>query len=125
MDRVTKISLQYGLEMNMNKTKLLIVSKRNITEDSLYIHHSRIQRVRQYTYLRTITNERQDNSQEIRRRIEKARTLFKSHNLSIDMELRLLLCYVFSVLLYSLEIWTLTKETTRSIEAHSGYTEEY
>lgn len=124
MDRVTEVSSQYGLEMNINKTKLIVVSKRNITEDNLYINQSRIQRVKQYTYLGTTINENWDNSQEIRCRIEKARSvfikmspLFKSHNLSLHMKLRLLRCYVFSVLLYGVETWTLTKETTKRLEA--------
>lgn len=124
MDRVTEISSQYGLEMNINKTKLLVVSKRNITEDNLYINQNRIQRVKQYTYLGTIINENWDNSQEIRCRIETARSvfikmssLFKSHNLNLNMKLRLLRCYVFSVLLYGVETWTLNKETTKRLEA--------
>lgn len=69
-------------------------------------------------------NENWDNSQEIRCRIEKARaafikmnTLFKSHNLNMEIKLRLLRCYVFSILLYGAETWTLKKETIKKLEA--------
>lgn len=40
-----------------------------------------------------------------------------SHDLTLDTKIRLLRCYVFAVLLYGVESWTLTKETTNRLEA--------
>lgn len=37
--------------------------------------------------------------------------------MTLDTKLRLLRCYVFSVLLYGVESWTVTKETTKKLEA--------
>ncbi|KAL1458712.1 hypothetical protein WDU94_008838 [Cyamophila willieti] len=124
MDRVVEVSAQYGLEMNTSKTKLLIVSKENISGAHLYVNQSRIERVSQYTYLGTIINENWDNSQEIKCRIEKARAVFNrmrsaftNHHLTLHTKVRLLRCYVFSVLLYGVETWTVNKETTARLEA--------
>ncbi|KAL1447016.1 hypothetical protein WDU94_015647 [Cyamophila willieti] len=124
MIRVTETSRAYGLDINTSKTKFMIISKENITGVNLYINQTRIERVSQYTYLGTIINESWDNSQEIRCRIGKAKTafltmakVFKSHNLTLETKIRLLKCYVYSVLLYGVETWTLKGETISKLQA--------
>ena len=61
---------------------------------------------------------------EIRRRIGMAKTSFnqmspvlKDRKLSIPLKVRLLKCFVWSVLLYGCESWTLSAALTRNIEA--------
>jgi hypothetical protein len=83
-----------------------------------------VERVGKYTYLGTIVNEQWDHSQEIKSRIEKARgafnnmsRLFKSHNLDLNIKVRLLRCYVFSVLYYGVESWTITDAMERRLAA--------
>uniref|UniRef100_A0A8D8SUP8 Reverse transcriptase domain-containing protein n=1 Tax=Cacopsylla melanoneura TaxID=428564 RepID=A0A8D8SUP8_9HEMI len=44
-------------------------------------------------------------------------SVLKSHNLTLDTKTRLLKCYVFSVLLYGVETWTLTEATTNKLKA--------
>lgn len=56
MDKVVEVSKRYGLEMNVNKTKLLVVSKEQINNAHIKINNVRIERVKQYTYLGTIIN---------------------------------------------------------------------
>jgi len=56
------------------------------------------------------------NTQKVRSVFIKMRSLYKSYNLSLDMKLKFLRCSIFSVLLYGVETWTLTKETTKRIE---------
>ena len=41
--------------------------------------------------------------------------LLSGHNLSLELRLRLVRCYVFSVLLYGMEAWTET--TTNKVQA--------
>ena len=43
-------------------------------------------------------------------------SLFKSHDLTINTKIRLLRCFVFSILLYGVESWTLTEATTNKLE---------
>lgn len=124
MDKITETSKQYGLDINTGKTKFMIISKKDIKGANLYINQARIERVSQYNYLGTIINELWDNSQEIRCRIGKAkstflsmRQVFKSHSLSLEMKKRLLKCYVYSVLLYGVETWTLKQETISKLQA--------
>ncbi|CAG9839577.1 unnamed protein product [Diabrotica balteata] len=76
-----------------------------------------------YNYLGTIINEKWTNNQEIRALIAKAKStfnrmgaFFKSHNLSLDTKVRMLRCYVFSVLLYGVESWTLNEDMCKKLE---------
>uniref|UniRef100_A0A8D9EV91 Craniofacial development protein 2 n=1 Tax=Cacopsylla melanoneura TaxID=428564 RepID=A0A8D9EV91_9HEMI len=124
MNRIHDTSQMYGLDINTLKTKFMIVSKKPISGVNLYINQNRIERVSKYTYLGTIVNESWDNSQEIKCRIGRARIFFnsmhaafKSHDLTLETKMRLLRCYVFSVLLYGVESWTLTNETTSRLDA--------
>lgn len=76
MDRVTSYSRQYGLEINTNKTKFMIISKNQNTRGILLVDKTLLEKVNKYTYLGTNVNDNWDHSVEIRTRIEKARTAF-------------------------------------------------
>jgi len=97
MDRITESSMRYGLDINTNKTKFMIISKEDITGVHLSINQSIIERVHKYKYLGTVINDQWDNAEEIKCRMGKARNVFnsmsssfKSHNLSIQLKIRLL-----------------------------------
>uniref|UniRef100_A0A8D8SHV0 Craniofacial development protein 2 n=1 Tax=Cacopsylla melanoneura TaxID=428564 RepID=A0A8D8SHV0_9HEMI len=125
MTKIAEVSSSYGLDINASKTKLMIISKEQISSDAqIIVNQVRIERVTQCQYLGTCINEAWDNSQEVKCRIAKARnvfnsmdSVFKSHNLTLDTKTRLLKCYVFSVLLYGVETWTLTEATTNKLRA--------
>lgn len=97
VNRTNQISEEYGLKMNLKKTKLLIFSKsRNIQAD-LVVDNNRIERIRTYTYLGTRVNDEYDQSQEIRTRIEMARGAFLkmrrilcNRDLSLELRTRIL-----------------------------------
>lgn len=124
MANVTSISYKFGLELNAKKTKYMVISKNQIPYQPLVIGNQRIERVASITYLGTSLNELWDHSVEIKCRIEKARStfirmrsVFKDRDLHINTKMRLLRCYVFSVLLYGVESWTLTETSLKKIEA--------
>ena len=124
MSNLEDCSECYGLDMNISKTKLMIISKNNIQNCHITIKGKYLERVKRYTYLGTNINDQWDHSQEIKNRIERARAvynkmakLFTSHYLNINTKLRLLRCYVFSVLFYGVESWTLTETTSKKLEA--------
>ncbi|KAL1450960.1 hypothetical protein WDU94_003263 [Cyamophila willieti] len=50
IDKIVETSSRYGLEINTQKTKLMVISKEKITGTHLYINHTRIERVKQYTF---------------------------------------------------------------------------
>lgn len=56
MDKITESSMRYGLNINTNKTKFMIISKEDITGDLLSINQTRIERIHKYQYLSTVIN---------------------------------------------------------------------
>ena len=129
MNKVAEVSRKYGLEVNISKTKVMIISKENIDQVHFTIDNRVIERTPTYIYLGIVLNEQWDHSQEIKARIEKARAafnqmskLFKTHNLRLELKIRLLRCYIFSVLLYGVESWTLTEATTKKLESFEMWT---
>ncbi|CAG9834953.1 unnamed protein product [Diabrotica balteata] len=124
MNKITKTSRKYGLDITTSKTKLMIISKENITGANLYVNQMRIERVLQYNYLGTIINEFWDNTQEIKCRIGKTKSafltmssMFKSNDLTLEIKIRLLKCYVYSVLLYGVKMWKLKAKTLSTLQA--------
>lgn len=88
------------------------------------MNHQQIDRVESYTYLGSNVNSQWDHSIEIKQRIAKARsafirmgTVFRGRDLPLKTKSRLLECYVFSVLLYGVEEWTLPQSSMKRLEA--------
>lgn len=122
MDKVAECSEGYGLTLNIKKTKFMRISKRNLRRESLMINGNEIQQMERYTYLGTMISSDNDYTNEIRIRIEKARTTFMKMkkiltNLTLHLRFRLVKCYIFSTLLYGVEAWTMNALMLRKLEA--------
>lgn len=124
LDRVRTVSVTYGLNLNIKKTKFMVVSRVNLDPGALMADSEEIQRVDRFTYLGTTLNSQWDHAQEIRSRIEMARSTFIKlrsllccSDLSLGTKMRIVRCYVLPVLLYGVEAWTLTQATEKRIEA--------
>lgn len=124
MTRITETSQRYGLPLNIKKTKYMIISKNTNHPGQLTVNGKVIEKVKTHTYLGATINSDWEHSLEIKCRIEKSRTafikmskLFRTHDLSLSTKIRLLKCYVFPVLLYGVESWTLTEASCKKLEA--------
>ena len=118
IDRIYIACNKYGLEMNVKKTKFMLIMKdRTDTRNykfKLIVNNAIIERVYSYKYLGTWIQSNGDNSREIWCRVEIARSTFfklrksfSNRDLLLDLRTRMLKCYVFSTLLYGMEAWTL------------------
>lgn len=127
MDSIVEHSRNYGLSMNIKKTKTMVFAKspKNI---SLKIDGIEVEQVSSIRYLGIKLNERCNIREEIYGRIEQARRIFldmrnlftRSH-LSLKTRIRMLRCYVLSVLFYGCECWTFDSCTEKRIEAFEMY----
>lgn len=125
LQRVDSVSASYGLNINLKKTKVMMVGKSSfVSTTDLVVRNEVVERVHSYKYLGCFVNDRSDHSIEIKCRIEQARSAFMklSHllcnrSLKISTRVRLARCYVFSVLLYGVESWTLTQKMSDRLEA--------
>lgn len=129
MERVNDVSSEFGLSLNLSKTKWMLISKSQQPPQQLMLNNQIINHVDSYAYLGTTVNAKWDQSTEIRSRIEKARasfnsmrSMFTSRDLSLSLKIRLVKCYVFSVLLYGAEAWTLTEALMKRLEAFEMWT---
>lgn len=114
LQRINDSCKRYGLNMNLKKTKYMVITKQQNIDVNLTIDNTPIERVQHYKYLGTIINETAKQLQEIKARVEIARRSFIklkkflcSKNINLKLRTRILRCYVFSTLLYGAEAWTL------------------
>ena len=127
MDLIVEHSEQYDFHMNVSKTKVIVFSKKP-KRVTLRIHNSTVEQVPFLKYLGILVNEQCEPKKEIRSRVEQARriftsmkSLFTSRDLSMQLRIRLLRCYIFPVLLYGAESWTLSPSLDNQISAFEMY----
>ena len=114
-----------GLEINCKKTFCMVISKDSQSPPcNLSCAGTKIEQVNSFNYLGSVLTSDGRCKKEIKRRIGLAKnsfqqmaSIFKDRQLSIALKVRLLKCYVWSVLLYGCESWTLSAETTKNLEA--------
>ena len=121
---VNEKSKLYGMEMNIIKTKSMVISRNKpVPNISISVEGKPIQQVGRMVYLGYMATEDGKCDKEIKRRIGIARSAFESmakiltSRNSIELRSRIAKCYIWSTLLYGAETWTLTKVTSDKLEA--------
>ncbi|KAL1447433.1 hypothetical protein WDU94_013960 [Cyamophila willieti] len=120
-------SEQQGLYINTSKTKAMTFSKKfKIT--NITINNLAIEQVHNFKYLGTNITENTSSETEIKSRIEQARRAFTNmknffvrNDLSLGLRIRMIRCYIFSILLYGCESWTMNLAMEKRIEAFEMY----
>ena len=114
----------YGMVLNEKKTKVMLISKEEPYGNlNITINGKKLQEVKGYNYLGSFIDREGKCNKEIKMRIGNAKNAFLNNkeifrnNISKNTKKRLLNCYVFSVLSYGCESWTLTKDSLKRIEA--------
>ena len=122
---VVEESEKLGLSLNVKKTECMVVSKKkNNPECKLFSKGEQIRQVQKFKYLGyTLTSDGKCRT-EIKKRIaiakvsfQKMSTSLKNRNISFSTKLRVLKTYMWSILLYGCETWTITAETKKNLEA--------
>ena len=122
---VTKESENKGLQLNAKKTECMVISKR---PDSPICNVSckgkRIQQVNTFRYLGFTITPNAKCAFEIKKRIALSKdtftnkkTIFTNRNIKLNTKFNTMKAYVWSILLYGCECWTLTKPLERKLEA--------
>jgi hypothetical protein len=114
-----------GLSINLKKTECMVISKyENPMDCGITLKGTLIKQVKNFKYLGTlITNDGKCNK-EIKARIAMAKetfykltNTFYNHNIRLGTKLNVLNTYVYSILLYASECWTLSADMTKRLEA--------
>jgi len=107
-----------GLHINKKKTRLMVFSKsKTILTCNIYLENEKIKQVQEFEYLGSMITSDVRCDQDIKRRIAIAKkklmekkNIFTNSKISIETRKRFLKCYIWSVLLYGSESWTISAE---------------
>ena len=117
-------SEKFGLGMNTKKTKTMVVSKETGITADIKVENEPLEQVENFKYLGQNITPDGKNELEIKTKLAIAKSRFTqmykvltTRQISLELRHRLLVCYVFSVILYGCETWTLTKPLMEKIEA--------
>ena len=115
---------EYGMSLNENKTKVMVLDGSETNENiKINVQGRTLEQIEGYSYLGCWIDRGGKCDKEVRRRIGNAKStflnskeIFKS-SISKLTKKRLIDCYVFSVLTYGCETWTLTRNIIKRIDA--------
>jgi len=121
--KVDEVCKDYGMEMNVKKTKTMAFSKTGNVHCKIVVNGTTLEQVSQYKYLGSWITEDGRCEMDTKTRIAMAKDAFWKHkellrgNINLQVKKRMLHCYVFPVLKYSCESWTMNKDLSRRINA--------
>ena len=124
-NRVNEKGKHFGMKMNITKTKTMVISRKVETHKvNITLDGQPVEQVERFVYVGQLMTENGKCDEEIRRRIEIARTAYiKMRNvltnskLATSARLRFIKCYFWSSLLYGVETWTISKTSQQRLEA--------
>ena len=125
LDKIVQHSEERGLSINLQKTECMVVSKRESAPAcELEIGNKPVKQVEFFIYFGTQIHQDGRCIQEIERRIAMAKNayeqmseLLKSRSTSLTTKQRLLNTYIYPILIYASECWTITEVARKKIEA--------
>ncbi|VEN47270.1 unnamed protein product, partial [Callosobruchus maculatus] len=121
-------SAAYGLGINYNKTKVIIVDREHNNHPEIK-SIGRCEVVQSFVYLGSLIDNSGSCENEIRRRIQQARvamtkltTIWRDHNITKTTKMSLVQSLVFPIFLYASETWTVKKADRARIDAFEMWT---
>lgn len=126
---VKKNSEDVGLDMNVKKTKVMVMSRDKGRECKVDIDDTTLEQVENYKYLGQQIKATNNCKTEVMIRIGIAKSRFSQLKgiltaqwTRMATKMRILKCYVHSALLYGSETWTLNRNLEKRIEAFEMWT---
>ena len=113
------------LKINTKKTEVMGIMKgEQKLMVNIQLENRRIKQVENFTYLGSVIADDGKSETEIKKRIgvakmayNKMKRILSNMSMTLSLRIRLLKCYVWSVLLYGCETWTVSKKIRKRIEA--------
>jgi len=123
MDSLNRTSGEYGMKINIKKTKTMRISRTEGRKLTITINGIKLEQVSQFCYLGSVITEDCRCHTEIKRRIAMGKEKFTKRgellrgNLNLDLKKRIVKALTLSGVLYRSETWTMTKEDVSRLEA--------
>lgn len=123
LHRLQGVSLEYGLKININKTKIMIIDRDNENQRQPE-KIGDFEVVDKFVYLGSMLHKSGSCEFEVRRRIEIARTamiqltkIWKNRNITRNTKINLVNALVFPVFFYGSETWVIRSNDRKRIDA--------
>src|SRR5215469_12985860 len=122
IDKLIEIGRCYGMEMNVEKTKVMRIS-RHPSPVTIIIDQKQLDNVECFKYLGSILTNNGRCTCEIKSRIAMAKTAFNmkktlfTGKLDLNLRKKLVKCYIWSMVLYGAETWTLRAADQKYLES--------
>src|SRR5207247_5482388 len=126
IDRLSTKGKAYGMESNVKKTKVMIMNgtaKPKGMQRSITLNSVPLEQVSRFKYLGSWITEDARSDEDIRARVGMAKAAFSQNeelmrsNISLSTKMKILNCYVFSVLDYGSESWTWNRPMRLKVNA--------
>lgn len=125
MDKLAEESERKGLKINIKKTFTMVITKqKEVPKCKILLNGREIEQVTYFKYLGSIITSDGRSDKDIITRIGMAKSAFMemkqiltNKKILKETRLRVLRCYVWSVLLYGSETWNISKKIKKKLEA--------
>jgi len=123
MNNLNRVTKEYGMKINVRKTKEMCISNKGRTKVGIYIDGQQIEQVREFQYLGSLISDDGHCDKEIASRIGMAKKVFQDKRklltgkMNLELKKRIVKCLVWSVARYAAETWTLREVDRKKIEA--------
>ena len=123
MNRVNDTGKEYGMKINVKKTKVMVVSKEERKEVRIMVDGQRVEQVPQFKYLGAWMTEDGRCELEVKTRIAMAKEAFSKRRelltkgLCLATKKKIVKVLVWSVALYGCETWALKKAERGRLES--------
>lgn len=121
--KMEQVSLEFGLKINRNKTKVMIVDRANNNSPEV-TKIANCEVVHSYVYLGTLISNNGGCIDEVKRRMaitrtsmDKMRKIWRNRNITKATKIRLVRTLIFPIFLYAAETWTLREIEKKKIDA--------
>ena len=123
-DNIRHYSKESGLDMNVKKTKTMVISRDTGTRANISIDNEELEQVEEFKYLGQTVTADAKTEKEIKIRIGIAKSRFQEMKIVLtnkritqELRLRLVKCFVLSTFTYGCETWTINKDMESKINA--------
>ena len=122
-DKVQETASEYGMKINIKKTKVMKTSKRPGQEFAVFLEGQQLSQVTHFSYLGSLITQDRHCKKDIRWRIARAKNAFSNRkelltkSFTLDLKKRIVKTVIWSTLLYGAESWALRKDDIRRLES--------
>jgi hypothetical protein len=122
IDKLIETGRYYGMEMNVEKTKVMRIS-RQPSPVTIKIDQNQLENMKCFKYLGSILTEDGRCTCEIKSRIAMAKAAFSkkknlfTSKLDVNLKKKLMKCYIWSIALHGAETWTLWATDQKHLES--------